>query len=104
MNLKIAIDFDGVICDIDGIPNRTLDLRKRNPVKDSLDAVKYFKSLGYDIWVYSSNPDLGEVKKWLINHKFPELEITNIKKPAHIYIDDRAVRFTNWQDIRRYIG
>jgi len=29
-------------------------------------------------------------------------EITDRKVPAIVYVDDRALRFTNWEDIRKY--
>jgi len=102
--MKIAIDFDGVICKSEEIPTKKYVWAKRKPVKDSLDAVKHLMTIGHEVWVFTSNPEPEEVKLWLELHDFPELEVTDIKKPAHVYIDDRAIRFTNWQDIRRYFG
>lgn len=29
-------------------------------------------------------------------------EVTSEKPPAIAYIDDRAIRFTNWEDVRKY--
>lgn len=102
--MKIAIDFDGVICKSEGIPTKKLPCAEREPVEYALDAINYFLSLKHTIWVFTSNPDIEEVKKWLKDHNFPNIEVTNIKNPAHVYIDDRAIRFTNWLDIRRYFG
>lgn len=101
---KIAIDFDGVICKSVGIPTEKLEWDKRKPVKDSLAAIIFLKKRGHNIWVFTANSEMGEVRKWLTKHKFPRLEVTNIKKPAHVYIDDRGLRFTNWQDMRKYFG
>ena len=101
--MKIAIDFDGVVCKRKGIPT----IRGKwndEPVEGSLESILLFKKLGYKVWIFTSNPELNKVKKWLLKNRFPLLEVTNIKKPAHAYIDDRAIRFTNWQDVRKYFS
>lgn len=99
--MRISIDFDGTICHRKGIPtSRSLG----RPKKGSKDAIRFFMELGHDVWILTSHEDLNEVSSWLYKYKFPKLRITNIKEPAHVYIDDRAIRFTNWQDIRKYFG
>lgn len=98
--MKIAIDFDGTICKRRGIPTVMSDYDK--PIEDALDAIKLFIQQGHQVWVFTSNTDLDKVANWLRKNNFPQLEVTNIKRPAHVYIDDRAIRFTNWQDIRKY--
>jgi len=98
--MNIAIDFDGVICKREGIPTDR-DWEDK-PMDGALDAIKLLLKQGHKVWVFTSNPELNEVEKWLKFWLFPELEVTNIKKPANIYIDDRAIRFTNWQDMRKY--
>ena len=100
--MKIAIDFDGVICKRVGIPT-IRGWENAEPMEDSLDAIKLLKQF-HKIWVFTSNPEPEKVKEWLKKHDFPELEVTNIKKPAHVYIDDRGLRFTNWLDIRKYFA
>ena len=98
--MNIAIDFDGVIIKRNGIPTiRTWDDK---PIEGALDAINLLLSQGKKLWVFTSNKEPEKVKEWLKNNGFPELEVTNIKKPAHVYIDDRAIGFTNWQDIRKY--
>jgi len=99
--LKIVSDFDGVICKRNGIPT---EKGFGEPMEGSLEAIKYLISLGHEVWILTSNPDLNEVASWLYKYSFPLLKITNIKEPAHVYIDDRAIRFTDWQDIRKYFG
>jgi len=101
--MKILIDFDGTICKREGIPTKKI-WKDYEPMEGALDAIVLFMNLGHKVWVFTSNPDPSGVRAWLKKNKFPELEITNIKRPCHIIIDDRAVRFTNWQDIRKYIG
>lgn len=102
--MKIAIDFDGVICESIGIPTKKVSWAERKPVKNALEAINHLIAQGKHVWVFTSNPEIDDVKLWLENNSFPKLEVTNIKKPAHVYIDDRGLRFTNWQDIRRYFA
>ena len=73
-------------------------------MEGALDSIKLLMSLGHEVWVLSSNPDLQKVANWLHKYEFPQMKVTNIKEPAHVYIDDRAIRFTNWQDIRKYFS
>lgn len=99
--MKYAIDFDGVICKREGIPTKE---GFGEPMEGALESIKLLKKMGHKVWVFTSNPDLEMVHEWLFKHKFPRLKITNIKTPAHVYIDDRAIRFTNWMDIRKYFS
>ena len=43
-----------------------------------------------------------QITDWLELYKIPYDDLTNQKPPAIAYIDDRAVRFTNWNDIGNY--
>ena len=100
--MKIAVDFNGVICKSNGIP--TIREWESEPVEGSLDAINLLRKLGHKVWVFTANPEPDKVREWLGRNHFPEMEVTNIKKAAHVYLDDRAIRFTNWQDIRKYFG
>ena len=98
--MKILIDFDGVICKRNGIPTKEGFGRQMPGARDS---IILFKKLGHMVKVFTSNPEPEKVRLWLDRYNFPKLEITDIKEPCNIIIDDRAIRFTNWQDIRKYI-
>ncbi len=102
--MKVAIDFDGVICKSEGIPTDKFVWAKREPVYQALEAVNHLINVGHTIWIFTSNPEPEKVREWMDAHNFPKIKVTNIKEPAHIYIDDRGLRFTNWQDMRRYLG
>jgi len=101
--MNIAIDFDGVICKRAGIPT-IRDWKNAQPMEGALDAINLLRKNGHNVWVFTSNPEPQLVEEWLKENKFPELDVTNVKLPAHAYIDDRAIRFTDWQDIRKYFG
>lgn len=55
-----------------------------------------------------SRREFPGIKFELIPRSFPDWQkegvvgITNIKLPAITYIDDRALRFTNWNDMLKY--
>ena len=93
--IKIAIDFDGVV----------------NTVKESepgefgeavfgvKDAIKSFLDDGFEVIIYTARSDLNNVKKWLKQNDFPNLEVTNKKIPScSLYIDDRGFRFNEWSE------
>jgi uncharacterized HAD superfamily protein len=105
----LGIDFDGTLC-------------KKQPYGDGLiyegpntDARKVMQNLreeGFRLVVFTTrlNPGfpgnvdqkLHEIENWLIKHDIPFDLVTNNKPSAIAYIDDRAIRFTNWQDISNY--
>jgi 5'(3')-deoxyribonucleotidase len=101
--MRIAIDFDGVICKRDGIP-RTNDFRDCPPMKNALEAVRWLND-HHDIYILTNRrkDDRCYVRAWLVKHGFPLVLVTNRKMPkTSVYIDDRAIRFTNWLDISKY--
>jgi len=102
---RIAIDFDGVLIDGQGIPRKP-DVGLGKPKKNAAEGVKFLQDLGFECYVLTARGpnEWEEIKEWLIKHKFPAMRIGNIKMNAVAYIDDRGIRFTNWQDICRYFG
>ena len=95
----IAIDFDGVIhqysrgwCD-----GSCYD----RPMEGSIEALKKLKRR-YKIIIFTARDDLEAVECWFEDHMGWAPEITNKKPKAFVYIDDRAIRFTNWKDILNY--
>lgn len=88
MRNLICIDFDGVI---------RIDDEPAEYVFEALNKLRQ----DYQIIVLTAR-NVKEVKKWLMNYGFPNLYVTNIKPDgACAYIDDRAVKFTNWRDIAK---
>lgn len=101
--MKIFCDFDGVICARKGIP--TMDYWSDcKPKKGALDSIRLLLNLGHEVCIFTANPEPERVKEWLSFYEFPDLRVTNIKEHANVYIDDRAIRFTNWNDIRKYFS
>lgn len=101
----IAIDFDGVLINRSGIP-RTYGWGDDKPMEYAKEAVEFLMKKGYDCVILTSRTpeDWPVMRKWLNRHSFPWMEITNVKRDPMVIIDDRAIRFTNWQDICKYFG
>lgn len=103
----IALDFDGVIHRYskgwqDGVIYDP-------PVDGAVEAWFQLMDNDYALAVFTCRKDLDPVRLWMHKHfdferrigNFYEPLITNIKPSAIAYIDDRAVRFTNWNDVRK---
>jgi hydroxymethylpyrimidine pyrophosphatase-like HAD family hydrolase len=91
---KIAIDFDSTLCD-----------KEWKPIKDSQVAVSLLQESGHVLYICTSRKSKHwpKMRRWLKENDFPLLRITNKKELETVaYIDDRAIRFTNWNDIRKY--
>jgi len=106
---QIGIDFDGVIhANSKGFFDGTVyDV----PVPGSIEAIKKI-SKKYDIVVFSAkartdrmliNGKTGVelIKDWLQKHGILKYvkEVTAEKPRAVAYIDDKAIRFTTWENV-----
>lgn len=87
------------------------------PTPGAHEALRILSSR-YGVFILSARP-VAEIIPWC-RKQFPDLRfcrispkvrywsrkgligVTNRKLPALAYIDDRAIRFTNWQDITNY--
>lgn len=111
---NIAIDFDGVIHNFDkGYYDGTC---YGDPLPGALDAIKEL-SKKYNIIIYSSKclPDRPLVNglngkqlvtEWLTKYKVLKYirDITHVKPRAMVYIDDKALRFTSWNDVMKQLA
>ncbi|HEY2909382.1 MAG TPA: hypothetical protein VGI99_04005 [Gemmataceae bacterium] len=98
----ICLDFDGVMhsyrsgwCGAEVIPDP--------PIHGTKEAVARLRQQ-YRIAVLSSRCHTEEgrkaVENWLFRHGIVVDEVCVHKPPAHVYVDDRAVRFRgNWDDL-----
>lgn len=95
----LAIDFDRVIHDVDNpVPGR----RMGSPVAGAARYITELRRAGHTIIVHTTraNPPHRtlHVRDWLLYYGIPFDDITAVKPSADLYIDDKAVRFTNWPD------
>lgn len=103
------VDFDGVVHSYDnGFQGGRIygDL-----VPGALTALQRLHDQGYEVVIFTTRGGDRKLKRgveeWLTAKRdvasldFPII-VTNEKLPAIAYIDDRAIRFTNWDDMRKY--
>ena len=101
--MKIAIDFDGVL---HRYSKGWQDGQIYDPPTEG--AVETWNKLkeNYDLVVFTAREgDEQRIFSWMHQNGFDiELEsVTNKKPKAFLYIDDRAIRFTNWKDVEDLI-
>lgn len=109
----LCIDFDGVIHDHNlGFHDGTI---YGEPIKGSLEALKEL-SLKYKIIIFTckARPDRPLVNgktgaelvwEWLDKHNVQQFvsKVTATKPIASAYIDDKAIRFENWEQCVKVI-
>ncbi len=101
----IALDWDGVLidhpCNID-----FKEILTYPPIDGAVKVLNYLASKGYEFYVLTARKDeeIPMVQEWIDKHGFPKIEVTNKKRESLCYIDDRALRFTNWTDISKYFA
>lgn len=111
----ISVDLDGVIHKYSGgfRDGRLYDA----PVPGARDALAKLVAAGFTVVICTTrlNPGWGKqdvanqyanISEWLGDNDFQQgvhfHELTNNKPAANWYIDDRAIRFTNWEDTKKY--
>ena len=100
MNKTIAVDFDGVIHKYSkGWHDGSI---YDGPVEDVKRALDLLRERGFSIVIFTCRPDLESIIVWCKMHNITVDEVTHTKPKAIAYIDDRGLRFTNWQDMIRY--
>ncbi len=105
----IAVDFDGVIHDYSkGWQGGEI---YGDIIKDAKYALKRLMDDRFSVVIFTArvlNDEVQEIKvfDWLNKNGFNlgvhYDKLTSDKIPALVYIDDRGIRFTNWQDIIKY--
>jgi hypothetical protein len=108
----LAIDFDGVIHCYHLAWGDGGEVT-HGPMPGAMRGMWELHLRGYDLVVHTCRTDHDEVRA-LIERWFAEeyadcgecfpFRVTNVKPPAIAYIDDRGVRFTDWQDLLAMFG
>jgi capsule biosynthesis phosphatase len=108
--MRISIDLDGTICHIKE-PHQSYS--NLTPVPGVIEKIKELRNAGHYIIISTArnmatqDSNLGKVIKnigkitldWLEKYHIEYDEIYFGKPNAEIYIDDRAIRFSNWEEI-----
>ena len=98
----IMVDLDGVLCTEEVFLERPL----AQPMAGAREAVEKLRTAGYVVVIYTARGwgELRVTQKWLADHGF-EYDGLQMGKPiADVWIDDRAVRFTDWKDALQQLG
>jgi 5'(3')-deoxyribonucleotidase len=95
---RICIDFDGVIHKYSKgwQGGKIYD----DPMPGAKEALEKLQK-EYELVIFTTRKETSDVSMWMAKNGLPNLAVTNEKLPAIAYIDDRAVRFTNWEDISK---
>ncbi len=108
--MRICIDLDGTICH-----TRTefQHYSEVEPIEGAISSLQNLKSQGHYIIIYTArhmktcNGNIGEIVakqgktllEWLEKHQIPYDELLFGKPFADIYIDDKALKFENWNKL-----
>lgn len=104
---RIAVDIDGVIAEKLDNGNYPEDYKHKKVIEGAVEALKYFKALGHYIILFTARcwHDQDVTIEWLRKNGFEGLydEIIFNKPYFHVLIDDRALRFTNWAEVKEKV-
>ena len=93
--MRVAVDFDGVI----------YDKTSGTIIPGADKALQDIKKAGNEILIFTSRPDYarGDIKAILEAHNVPYDQIQGGKPFYDLFIDDRALHFTDWLDLKEVI-
>jgi len=110
-NKTILVDFDGVIHSYhEGYKDGSI---YGYVIKGAKEAIEKLKKKGYKIVIFTTRVSPGtnkdykqqkiDIANWLQKNSIPYDLITSEKLGANYYIDDNAIKFTNWSDVMQKI-
>ncbi len=98
----IMVDLDGVIC----TEERTFERPLAQPIDGAREALQRLRAAGHTIVIYTARgwAEYKVAKQWLDDHGMAYDAIQMGKPIADVWIDDRALHFSNWADTLRQLG
>jgi uncharacterized HAD superfamily protein len=98
----IIVDLDGVIC----TEEKTFERSFANPVKGARESLQKLHNMGHTIVIYSSRgwAELRMTKEWLKRYGIYYDSLVMGKPIYDLWIDDRALGFTDWLKTIKKIG
>lgn len=108
--MRIAVDLDGVICPVKPVEESYQDLI---PLPGAVERLRALRRAGHYVIIVTARnmatcqSNQGKVLKnvgkltldWLEQHGIEYDEIYFGKPNAHLYLDDRAIRFSEWREV-----
>lgn len=100
----IALDLDGTLHDYKSVAWEGLYSLKGKPINGAVEWCNEAIKVA-NLFVFSSRAvnkiAITSIERWLADNGFPEMEVTNKKEIADVYIDDKGYHFTGkWPDIK----
>jgi hypothetical protein len=93
--MVLNVDLDGTIC----TEEQTFERALAKPIPGAREALKALIEAGHTVIIYSSRSwsELRMTEAWLKSHDIPYSGLHLGKPVADLFIDDRAVTFTDWK-------
>lgn len=112
--MRIVVDLDGTICTLKEKNETYNDVV---PLKESIESLQKLKQDGHEIIIHTArnmktwDGNIGKVVanigkdtlEWLDKYNIPYDEVVFGKPYGDIYIDDKALSFTSWDDVIKTI-
>lgn len=91
----IMVDMDGVL----STEERVFDRPLAKPIAGAKEGLTKLKAAGHTIVIYTARgwAEYNVTKAWLDQHGMPYDAIHMGKPIGHVWIDDRAIRFRDWE-------
>lgn len=95
--MTLLIDLDGVVCS----EEQTFERSLAKPIPGAREALLALREHGHTLVIYSARSwsEFRMTKKWLEDHGIPFDSLLLGKPVADLFIDDRAVHFTEWSEV-----
>jgi trehalose-6-phosphatase len=98
----IMVDLDGVLA----TEERTFDRPLAQPLPGAREALQQLRDAGHTIVVYTARgwAEYRYTKQWLDDNGFAYDGLHMGKPIADVWIDDRAIRHTGWDETLRQLS
>ena len=95
--MQIIIDIDGTICTEEKTYSRSL----AKTLPGAIESVNKLYNDGHTIILYSARTwmEFEMTTDWLLKNGFKYHQLVLGKPIGDVWIDDRAMKFTNWDEI-----
>ncbi len=100
--MRLIIDLDGTICSEEKQFSRAL----ATPLANSVKTVNALKDEGHTIIIYSARTwaEYEMTEAWLKENGFKYDQLILGKPQGDYWIDDRAIKFVDWQQVEKDIS
>ena len=97
--MQLIIDLDGTIC----TEEKTFSRSMAKPIKGAKKAIDSLKENGHTVIIYSARTwnEYEMTVNWLKTNKIQYDQLILGKPIGDIWIDDRALKFSNWDEMEK---